>query len=76
MFSEAEVTEVGDGVDQLTSRTANADVARAIIREMQWYDTDLKRGGADRSANTTLGNRKGGLLLHTTPVFFNPAPVA
>jgi galactarate dehydratase len=59
MFSE--VTEVRDGVDQLTSRAANADVAHAIIREMQWYDSYLKRGGADRSANTTPGNKKGGL---------------
>ena len=59
MFSE--VTEVRDGVDQLTSRAANAEVAHAIIREMQWYDAYLKRGGADRSANTTPGNKKGGL---------------
>jgi galactarate dehydratase len=59
MFSE--VTEVRDGVDQLTARAANADVAAAIIREMQWYDDYLKRGGADRSANTTPGNKKGGL---------------
>jgi galactarate dehydratase len=59
MFSE--VTEVRDGVDQLTSRAANADVAHAIIREMQWYDDYLSRGGADRSANTTPGNKKGGL---------------
>src|SRR5258707_6300029 len=57
MFSE--VTEVRDGVDQLTARAANADVAAAIIREMQWYDDYLKRGGADRSANTTPGNKKG-----------------
>jgi galactarate dehydratase len=59
MFSE--VTEVRDGVDQLTSRAANAEVAQAIIREMQWYDDYLSRGGADRSANTTPGNKKGGL---------------
>lgn len=59
LFSE--VTEVRDGVDQLTRRAANADVAQAIIREMQWYDDYLKRGGADRSANTTPGNKKGGL---------------
>ncbi|BFG80346.1 galactarate dehydratase [Paraburkholderia terrae] len=59
MFSE--VTEVRDGVDQLTARAANADVAAAIIREMDWYDNYLKRGGADRSANTTPGNKKGGL---------------
>ena len=27
----------------------------------QWYDDYLKRGSADRSANTTPGNKKGGL---------------
>ncbi|MEM5285216.1 galactarate dehydratase [Paraburkholderia sabiae] len=59
MFSET--TEVRDGVGQLTARAANADVAAAIIREMEWYDSYLKRGGADRSANTTPGNKKGGL---------------
>lgn len=59
MFSE--VTEVRDGVGQLTGRAANAEVAAAIIREMDWYDNYLKRGGADRSANTTPGNKKGGL---------------
>ncbi len=59
MFSE--VTEVRDGIDQLTSRAANAEVAEAMIREMEWYDNYLKRGGVDRSANTTPGNKKGGL---------------
>ncbi len=28
---------------------------------MAWYDAYLARGGADRSANTTPGNKKGGL---------------
>ena len=32
-----------------------------MIREMAWYDAYLRRGGADRSANTTPGNKKGGL---------------
>ncbi|MES2074757.1 MAG: galactarate dehydratase [Pseudomonadota bacterium] len=59
MFSE--VTEVRDGIDQLTARAANAEVAAAMIREMAWYDEYLRRGGADRSANTTPGNKKGGL---------------
>ena len=59
MFSE--VTEVRDGIDQLTSRAINADVANAMIREMAWYDAYLTRGGVDRSANTTPGNKKGGL---------------
>ena len=59
MFSE--VTEVRDGIDQLTSRAVSAEVADAMIREMKWYDEYLKRGGVDRSANTTPGNKKGGL---------------
>ncbi len=59
MFSE--VTEVRDAVHLLTPRAVNVDVARALIREMQWYDDYLHRGGADRSANTTPGNKKGGL---------------
>jgi len=59
MFSE--VTEVRDGIDQLTARAANAEVAQALIREMDWYDRYLELGLADRSANTTPGNKKGGL---------------
>ena len=59
MFSET--TEVRDGIDQLTSRASSPEVAEAMIREMAWYDAYLQRGGADRSANTTPGNKKGGL---------------
>jgi galactarate dehydratase len=59
MFSE--VTEVRDAIELLTRRAINADVGRALIREMDWYDSYLARGGADRSANTTPGNKKGGL---------------
>ena len=59
MFSE--VTEVRDGIDQLTARAASAEVAQAMIREMAWYDAYLQRGSADRSANTTPGNKLGGL---------------
>ncbi|MBR7799530.1 galactarate dehydratase [Undibacterium fentianense] len=59
MFSE--VTEVRDGIDQLTSRAATPAIAQAMIQEMAWYDQYLKRGGVDRSANTTPGNKKGGL---------------
>ncbi len=59
MFSE--VTEVRDGIDQLTSRATTPAVAEAMIREMAWYDAYLKRGSAERSANTTPGNRQGGL---------------
>ena len=59
MFSE--VTEVRDGIDQLTSRATTPEVAQAMIDEMAWYDAYLKRGSVDRSANTTPGNKKGGL---------------
>ncbi len=59
MFSE--VTEVRDGIQSLVSRAANSEVAKALIDEMLWYDEYLEKGGADRSANTTPGNKKGGL---------------
>ena len=59
MFSEN--TEVRDGIHLLTPRAASVEVADALIREMDWYDRYLQRGMADRSANTTPGNKKGGL---------------
>ncbi len=59
MFSE--VTEVRDGIDQLTARASTPEVAQAMIREMAWYDAYLDKGKVDRSANTTPGNKKGGL---------------
>jgi len=59
MFSE--VTEVRDGIDQLTARAATPEVADALIRQMRWYDDYLAEGQVDRSANTTPGNKKGGL---------------
>lgn len=59
MFSE--VTEVRDAIHLLTPRAETPEVARALIREMRWYDEYLSRGSADRSANTTPGNKRGGL---------------
>jgi galactarate dehydratase len=59
MFSE--VTEVRDAVHLLTPRAANVEVGRALVHEMRWYDEYLARGGADRSANPTPGNKRGGL---------------
>jgi galactarate dehydratase len=59
MFSE--VTEVRDAVHLLSPRAINQEVARALIREMRWYDDYLARAGADRSANPTPGNKRGGL---------------
>ena len=59
MFSEN--TEVRDAVEQLTSRAATPEVAQAIVDELAWYDAYLARGHVDRSANTTPGNKAGGL---------------
>ena len=59
LFSE--VTEVRDAIDQLTARATTPEVVQALVAEMAWYDAYLGRGGADRSANTTPGNKKGGL---------------
>jgi galactarate dehydratase len=59
MFSE--VTEVRDGIDQLTARASTPEIARAMVQQMAWYDAYLDRGRVDRSANTTPGNKAGGL---------------
>ena len=59
MFSE--VTEVRDGIDRLVARAATPAVAEALVREMAWYDAYLEAGASDRSANTTPGNKTGGL---------------
>lgn len=59
MFSEN--TEVRDAVEQLTARAATPAVAEQIIEQLGWYDRYLERGRVDRSANTTPGNKAGGL---------------
>lgn len=59
MFSE--VTEVRDAIHLLTPRAVDEETGRALIREMRWYDDYLQVGSADRSANPTPGNKKGGL---------------
>ena len=59
LFSE--VTEIRDAVYILAQRSPNGEVRDALVREMKWYDDYLDRGGADRSANTTPGNKQGGL---------------
>jgi galactarate dehydratase len=59
LFSE--VTEVRDAIHQLTARAATPEVARQLVHEMDWYDRYLDHGGADRSANPSPGNKRGGL---------------
>lgn len=55
------MTEVRDAIHLLTPRTLNEETRQALIREMKWYDDYLSRGQADRSANPSPGNKKGGL---------------
>ncbi len=59
LFSE--VTEVRDAIHLLTPRAKDEEVGKALLREMQWYDDYLAAGAADRSANPSPGNKKGGL---------------
>lgn len=59
MFSET--TEVRDAVEQMTARAASPELADRIVAEMAWYDDYLRKGAVDRSANTTPGNKAGGL---------------
>lgn len=59
MFSE--VTEVRDGVQFIAHRCIDEAVGKRLVEEMKWYDNYLKAGGVDRGANTTPGNKKGGL---------------
>jgi galactarate dehydratase len=57
----SEVTEVRDAIHLLTPRAIDEQTGRTLLREMAWYDDYLGRGQADRSANTTPGNKEGGL---------------
>ena len=59
MFSE--VTEVRDGVHMLAARCPDAHTRDRLAEEMKWYDDYLDAGGVDRDANSTPGNKKGGL---------------
>ncbi|MDK2599559.1 UxaA family hydrolase [Bacillus stercoris] len=59
LFSE--VTEVRDAIHLLTPRAVSEEVGQSLINEMKWYDSYLRRGDADRSANPSPGNKKGGL---------------
>lgn len=60
MFSE--VSEVRDGIHLLAPRTINKQVGEKLKKEMAWYDNYLELGGVGRDANTSPGNKKGGLV--------------
>jgi galactarate dehydratase len=57
----SEVTEVRDAVHLLVPRASTPSVGQALLDEMNWYDDYLLQGSVDRSANTTPGNKRGGL---------------
>ena len=57
----SEVTEVRDAIHLLVPRAIDETVAQKLKDEMAWYDNYLYQGQADRSANTTPGNKGGGL---------------
>ena len=57
----SEVTEVRDAIHLLLPRVVDPSVASGLLHEMEWYDQYLKQGCVDRSANTTPGNKRGGL---------------
>ncbi len=59
LFSE--VTEVRDAAALLTARSADRDVANELIAQLRCNDEYLGKGGSDRSANPTPGNKAGGL---------------
>jgi len=61
MFSE--VTEVRDDIHLLTPRAVDAEVGRAPIREMDWYDRYLSAGQRLRLPHTAtgVGLQRGGL---------------
>ncbi len=58
----SEVTEVRDAAPVLAARCSDEETFSKLIEELDWYDNYLNLGGADRSANTTPGNKKGGLV--------------
>ncbi len=59
MFSEN--TECMDAQAYLMERCLSDDSAQALKKEFDWYRAYLSRSGVDRTANTTPGNKAGGL---------------
>lgn len=59
LFSE--VTEVRDAVYIIANRYQDDETVEKLKKEIGWYDRYLAKGEVDRAANTTPGNKKGGL---------------
>lgn len=59
MFSE--ITEFRDGVHMLAARCVDKEARDKLASEVAWYDNYLDKGGVDRDANPSPGNKAGGL---------------
>lgn len=57
----SEVSEVRDAHHVLESRMSDPVTKEKLATEFAWYDNYLAEGAVDRSANTSLGNKAGGL---------------
>lgn len=59
MYSE--MSEVRDRVDLMAAKAASKEVIRDLVDVMRWNDAYLAKSKMDRSANTSPGNKAGGL---------------
>ncbi|MDY3974194.1 UxaA family hydrolase [uncultured Veillonella sp.] len=57
----SEMSEVRDAVHIMKDRMLNDEVVKQLDAEVAWYDEYLAQGKVDRTANTSLGNKAGGL---------------
>ena len=57
----SETTECIPGETYLKSRCKTISTKKKLATEFKWYKNYLKEAGVDHSANTTPGNKQGGL---------------
>lgn len=57
----SEMSEVRDAIHIMKDRILKPEVAEQLDCEVAWYDAYLANGDVDRAANTSLGNKAGGL---------------
>ena len=57
----SETTEIRDAAGQLFRRIVDPEVAAKLSKELRWYEDYLCQHGVDHSANTTPGNKAGGI---------------
>jgi galactarate dehydratase len=59
MYSE--MSEVRDRVDLMAAKAASKEVIRDLVDVMKWNDDYLAKSKVERTANSTPGNKAGGL---------------